>query len=312
MPKLIQSKVQYLRIVVTNSCNMSCRYCHKEGMEYINMEMHLEDIVKVVRGCYNIGFRKFKLMGGEPTARRDILNLVKAIREIADDIDLSMISNGLCDCYVFDKCFENGLNRLNISVHGWGKEHFINNTKCSEKQWSVFRKNIEKLAMENRINKVNYVIKKGNNEKDLMDLISWCSNKNLFIDILNLLYDKENKELSYLKYEMEEIEKMLHDNFEIVKKEIIDNPYSLPSTRYKLKSGGSVNLKTSELNKQNFLKACKTCKEYNYCTEGIKALRLSNNGIIQPCLFRKDNSFVIKESEDVFFEEKLLRYIQEL
>lgn len=106
----------------------------------------------------------------------------------APDTDISMISNGTASILYYDKLFSSGLDRLNISVHGWNEKYFLQNTLSNERLWKRFRDNLLTLLNENRISKLNYVIKKGVNEDDLFQLIcDLSSRENVRLDILNYL-----------------------------------------------------------------------------------------------------------------------------
>ena len=86
--------IDYLRISITDRCNERCLYCMPEGYkgwETTRDHLTAEEIIRVVRVAAGIGFRKFRLTGGEPLVRRDILDIVRGMKEIpgVDDIGLS-------------------------------------------------------------------------------------------------------------------------------------------------------------------------------------------------------------------------------
>ena len=65
--------------------------------------------------------------------------------------------------------------------------------------------------------------------------------------------------------------------------------------RISLVGGGTINMKVNKLNQCHFLKGCEHCGKKEFCNEGIAAIRLTNSGIIKPCLFRDDNCFDLIE-----------------
>ena len=155
-------------------------------------------------------------------------------------------------------------------------------------------------------NKLNYVLKKHVNERDLLDLIAWLSQyPNIRLDVLNYLTTNDKERC--LTYSMKDIEIFLDKNFGIINKKKIKNDFSLESIHVVLKNGVIVNLKTSELRNANFLKSCANCMEKEYCREGISAVRLCTDYKIQPCLFRNDNCFFIKPYFDQL-DSALLNY----
>ncbi len=282
--------IEYLRVVLTNNCNLSCSGCHKEGQEK-HVEIPSEKLIRIISCCINAGIKKVKFIGGEPTLRKDCLDLIIYIKEKYPYVDLSMISNGLADIDFYKKCLSSGLNRLNISVHGWNKEYFISNTNSHEKYWRTMKNNLTKLLSEELVNKVNYVIKKGVNEEDLFSLIDWISQfRGVRLDILNYLCLTSDVNANSYKYSMKEIESLLQMKYGILVKSDFKNPYSIDSENLLLSNRLNINLKTHELKDFQYMNACESCTIKNICTEGIAAMRLTTDMKLQPCLLRNDNS----------------------
>lgn len=304
-----KSNITYLRVILTNKCNLNCRGCHREG-QICHAEMNSFDLIKIVSSCIRIGIRKIKLMGGEPALRSDLFYIIRNIKNVDQTIDLSLISNGTAEIENYYKCFDEGLDRLNISIHGFSLDTFLINTKSTELLWGRVRNNLNALCSKNRINKINYVLKRGVNEHDLLELILWLSKyPGVLLDVLNYL--TTDYEEQHFTYGMGEIENFLEKNIGIESIEKVSNDFSLESTHITLKNGVTVNLKTSELRYANFLKSCAECKEKTFCTEGIAAVRLCTDYRIQPCLVRNDNCFSINPYCDNL-EYALLEYFNNL
>ena len=91
-------KIDYLRVSVTDRCNLRCRYCMpEEGIQLLNRGdiLSFEEITEVVRTAVDMGVTKVRLTGGEPLVRRGIVNLVGSIAEIQGLEDLTMTTNGI-------------------------------------------------------------------------------------------------------------------------------------------------------------------------------------------------------------------------
>lgn len=302
-------EIQYVRIVLTKKCNMSCVFCHQEGCEFFGDDLSTELLKDTVPKLYQLGFRKIKLMGGEPMLHSNISEIVSEIANMADDIDLSMVSNGTATIDEYMDLFNRGLNRLNISVHGWTEDYFVKNTGSSPCLLGIVKDNIKSLAAEQKLNKLNYVIQKNRNEKDFFEFIDYIKDFNVMVDVLNLLISPSNIQDRKLQYSFPEIIELLDKQWGIVDEKKVVNKYSLPSTRIILKNGCVINLKSTSLNSQRIFKACDTCVVRDYCVEGIKAIRITNNGILQPCLLRQDNILNIIEKPGI---EELERYFDGL
>lgn len=291
-----QEKVQYLRIILTNRCNLNCYYCHKEGIKEADNELTLHEIIQYTRVLYDVGIRKIKLMGGEPTLRNDLVDVISGIRKYAIDADISLITNGILIKDVAQEYIKAGLNRINVSIHGWNHQSFYRITQGSAGNLEMIKSSVLWLKKKQILTKINFVIQKGINEAELIELIHWCTKHKLTLDVLNMLYNsRTQEELKDYYYDFSEIKKLISTHFEIASVKIVENNYSLPSTRLVLKRGGQINLKTNKLNNEFAFNDCENCQEFKFCSEGIKAIRLTNRGIVKPCLFRDDNTFNLRD-----------------
>ena len=282
--------VTYLRILLTTRCNMRCVFCHREGVSSGEVDIDESVLVDAVGKMHELGFRKFKLMGGEPTLYPNLRTVVGMVRERIGSSDLSMISNGMAESALYEELLSSGIDRLNISVHGWAPECFSKITGVSDLVCDKVKHTIVCLAEKHLINKLNYVVRQGVNESDFFNLLDFAGEMNLMVDALNLLSVGDGTAVNGQYYSLSAIESLVRSRY--VVKEVLDvrNRCSLPSKLLKLANGACVNLKISELNRENVFNACSCCPVRKSCVEGIKALRLTPAGFLQPCLMRSDNT----------------------
>ena len=127
--------IDYLRISVTDRCNLRCVYCmpaggidlfeHREILSY-------EEIVRVVGIAAGLGVRKIRITGGEPLARRNVSRLVSSLRSIAGIEDISLTTNGtLLERYARELA-DAGLNRVNISLDSLRPDRYREITRGGE------------------------------------------------------------------------------------------------------------------------------------------------------------------------------------
>lgn len=284
-----EHNIEYLRVICTNTCNLNCDGCHKEGQS-AHSQFPWTEFYKITSACIKVGIKKVKFLGGEPTLYKDMLKLVRSLSDMFPNVDLSMISNGTASIKYYEQLKKNGLKRLNISVHGWGEQFFLENTGSDKYIWQLMRNNLYNLLSKGYVNKVNYVIKKGVNEKDLYNLIDWLKQfPNIRLDILNFLdLSISGKENPYY-YSMKNIENLLQKKYGIIQKSVYHNIYSIDSDNILLSNGLNVNLKSNELKNFNYMNICDDCSRRQQCTEGIAAMRLTTNMKLQPCLIRSDH-----------------------
>ena len=174
-------KINYLRISVTDRCNLRCTYCmpacgiklldHKDVLSY-------DEIIEVVNEAVLMGVDKVRLTGGEPLVRKGILYLVEEIGKIEEVKDFSMTTNGvLLDQFAGD-LMKAGIHRVNISLDTMNPERFKEITRVGNIE-DVFR-GIEaaKSAGMSPI-KINCVIQKSVNEKDAVEVNKYCEENDL-------------------------------------------------------------------------------------------------------------------------------------
>ena len=112
-------RLNYLRISITDRCNLKCIYCCPEGQVPLlpaGEILSFEEITEVARVAAELGVDKIRLTGGEPLLRRDILQLVAMLAAIEGVRDLSLTTNGLLLPKLARSLREGGLNRVNISL----------------------------------------------------------------------------------------------------------------------------------------------------------------------------------------------------
>jgi cyclic pyranopterin phosphate synthase len=177
-----------LRVSVTQRCNLHCPYCHREGEEkHANnplTEMTSEEIVRIVRVAVNLGMRRVKITGGEPLLRPDILNIVKGIAEIPGLKDLSMTTNGTLLSKYAEGLHRNGLKRVNVSIP----------TLDSEIYHKLMGGNLQDVlnGIEAAVKtgfkpvKLNMLILKGVNEKEIPKMINFASKSGTILQLIEL------------------------------------------------------------------------------------------------------------------------------
>lgn len=283
----MQNKITYLRVMLTQECNLSCAYCHREGVGRLENRLDARLAIKVIEACYMAGMRKFKFIGGEPTLCSDLPGIIGEISR--SDIDVSLISNGLFDQMFLTRCISAGLDRVNISIHAWNSPQSMALCGMSSEQLSVFFRNMEFLLNRKIISKFNYVFLRNADRAELFSIINWINARGQTLDILNVLYAREDSPLAAQYSDFSEIRHIIKQNYGIRRSAIYHNPHSLPSERLYLDEGGVINLKRFTLNTFHPFRSCGDCPSRHLCREGILALRLNPDAHLQPCLLRTDN-----------------------
>ncbi len=111
--------INYLRVSVTDRCNLRCNYCMPaEGIQLLRHEdiLRFDEIVDVISEAVKLGINKVRLTGGEPLVRREITTLVSMISKIPGIVDFSMTTNGILLEQFAKSLADCGLMRINVSL----------------------------------------------------------------------------------------------------------------------------------------------------------------------------------------------------
>ena len=111
--------IDYVRISVTDRCNLCCTYCMPEtGVNWLphGCILRYEDIIRLCRIFAALGIRKFKITGGEPLVRRDLPRLIRAIKDIPDAESVTLTTNGVALKDQLPALLEAGVDGVNISI----------------------------------------------------------------------------------------------------------------------------------------------------------------------------------------------------
>jgi GTP 3',8-cyclase len=163
--------IHYLRISITDHCNLRCMYCMPDEMSFLpNAELMQDDeIMSLVRLFASLGFDKFRLTGGEPTVRAHVVDLVREIRNIPGVKSLSMTTNGILFSRLAEPLAKAGLQRVNFSLDTLDSSKFNRLTRWGKLDdvWAGIRA-AEEVGLTPV--KINCVVVKGYNEADAVDL----------------------------------------------------------------------------------------------------------------------------------------------
>jgi cyclic pyranopterin phosphate synthase len=182
-------KINYLRISVTDRCNLRCVYCMPE--EGIKLFPHseiltYEEIIKIVKASRKIGIDKIRITGGEPLIRKNLPYLIEKINEIVGINDLAITTNGILLWKLLPQLKKAGLKRVNISLDSLKKDRFYKITKQDALDDVI--KSIEKCLEESIMPiKINMVVIKGINHDEIIDFAKITRNKPIIVRFIEYM-----------------------------------------------------------------------------------------------------------------------------
>lgn len=174
-------KINYLRISVTDRCNLRCTYCMPEcGVDLIRHQdvLSFEEILEVVKVSVGFGVDKIRLTGGEPLVRKGIVDLVEMIASVKGIKDFAMTTNGTLLEKFATPLKKAGLHRVNISLDTMDPDKFNTITRVGEIKDVLVGINAAKEAGLIPI-KINCVIKESPMEEDARMVAGFCHENDL-------------------------------------------------------------------------------------------------------------------------------------
>jgi cyclic pyranopterin phosphate synthase len=163
--------INYLRISLTDKCNLRCVYCMPEDMVFRPNHALMQDdeLMTLVRVFASLGFGKFRLTGGEPTVRQNIVEIVEAIAHTPGVRNLSMTTNGILLEKLAQPLADAGLQRVNVSIDTLDPARFKRITRWGslDQVWAGIQA-AESAGMTPV--KLNVVVVRGFNDDDVTDL----------------------------------------------------------------------------------------------------------------------------------------------
>ena len=192
-------EIDYARISITDSCNLSCHYCKSEEETDVN-QLSSDQLKIIVDVLDRLEFKKLRFTGGEPLLNPDIAQIIAYANSKENIKDVGLTTNGvLLDRYL-DDLVEAGLKRINISLDSLDKDKFLKITKSNALERVLA--NILAARKKGLIVKVNVVLMKGINDDEIADFLEFGRVNEVqfrFIELMPIGHNRhyiKNKQLS--------------------------------------------------------------------------------------------------------------------
>lgn len=168
-------KIEYLRLSVTDKCNMRCFYCmpkHFKGFEQPDNWLTFDEIERVIGAFAELGVSKVRVTGGEPLVRKNLNELVSRIKQLPGVDDLSLSTNAVLLSRHAQSLHEAGVSRLNISLDSLKPERFkeITGSELQPVLDGLMAAKAEGFAPI----KINMLAMKGINDDEFEDMVEFC------------------------------------------------------------------------------------------------------------------------------------------
>jgi GTP 3',8-cyclase len=266
-------RIEYLRISVTDKCNLRCIYCMpEEGLPWLRREelLSYEEIASIVRTMAGMGLRRVRLTGGEPLVRQDLPRLAGLISEIPGIEDLSLSTNAVLLAPVARDLRDAGVRRVNISLDSLVPERF----DAIVRRPGSFVRVMEGLEAAEEAGltpiKLNVVVIRGENDDEIQAFARLTRERPWHIRFIELMPTGANLELSAER--TVSCDEVLEQIRTIDALEPAEGPTGNGPARYYRFPGapGTVGVITP--------------MSHNFCDQ-CNRMRLTARGELRPCLF---------------------------
>lgn len=169
-------RIDYVRISLTDRCNLRCTYCMAEEMEFLPRRdlLTLEEVEALARHLVGRGVRRIRLTGGEPLVRRDVDQLIERLGGLhAEGLEeLTLTTNGTRLPQFARGLVDAGVRRINVSLDTLDPQRFAALTRRDA--FAEVMRGIEAAREAGLAVRINAVAMRGTNEAELPDLLAWC------------------------------------------------------------------------------------------------------------------------------------------
>lgn len=278
-------QINYLRISLTDKCNLRCMYCMPEGecnQDYVNSRMSIEEMDLIIRIFSEIGVEKIRFTGGEPLVVKDISKIIYNTSQINGIKDISLTTNGVFLEDKIDELKEAGLNRVNISMDTLKEDKYQEIT--GKGYLKKVQRGIEKCLDKGIVPvKINVVLMKNINSDEIDEFIKVTEEMPVDVRFIELMPIGVGAEL--------------FENHFISYKDIIQSHPSLIPEEHIKSSTAELYKSNKGIGRVGFITplSCKFCSECN-------RVRLTSDGSIKPCLHSEEEVNILSDIRN------LLRY----
>ena len=191
--------IDYIRISITDRCNLRCKYCMPDGIEFLPMKeiLTLEEIVEVCKIGAELGIYKVKITGGEPLVRKGCVELIRMIKEIPNMKQVTLTTNGVLLKKYAKDLYESGIDGINVSLDTLDREKYCEITGFD--RLSDVLEGMREVKKYEIPLKINAVLRKDATENDYFELVELARNEKInvrFIEMMPIGYGKNTETIS--------------------------------------------------------------------------------------------------------------------
>lgn len=223
-------KINYLRLAVTDRCNLRCFYCMpEEGLNWLSRAelMTYEEMLRACTLLVKMGIEKIRITGGEPFVRKDIMQLLTALSKLDGLKELSLTTNGVLTAPYVAELKNLGVTSVNLSLDTLDANRFFTITRRDE--FADVIATLDELLKHDIEVKINTVVMEGKNIEDIIPLVELTKNTSVSVRFIEEMpFNGDSHDYTGLKWDYVNILAHIRDKFPDIEK----LPDPLYSTSY--------------------------------------------------------------------------------
>ncbi|MFM9839202.1 MAG: GTP 3',8-cyclase MoaA [Cyclobacteriaceae bacterium] len=268
--------INYLRLAVTDRCNLRCFYCMpEEGIKYLPKKALLtfEEIERLVTMLAQMGISKIRLTGGEPFVRNDLMQLIRRIVEIDGIKDVHLTTNGILTAQHIPELKQLGIASVNLSMDTLDRERFKMITRRDE--FGKTRETLQSLLDHEIPVKINTVVMEGKNIEDILSLIELTKDQNVSVRFIEEMpFNGEGSHYASLAWTYKKILEHIKQEFPNIQK--VQDPENSTAYHYQIPEfKGNVGIIAAF--SRTF---CGTCNRIRITAQGVLKTCLYDDGVL--------------------------------
>lgn len=169
--------INYLRLAVTDRCNLRCHYCMPEhGLEWLSRSELLtyEEMLRLCGVLVRLGINKIRITGGEPFVRKDMMKFIAALSQLDGLKEINLTTNGVATARLVPELKKLGIRSVNLSLDTLDRERFFQITRRDELPHVL--QTLDSLLEHDILVKINAVVMDGQNAEDIIPLAKLTQN----------------------------------------------------------------------------------------------------------------------------------------
>ena len=290
-PQLIDSfgrQVTYLRLSVTDRCNLRCVYCMAEDMQFLNKKhvLSIEELAEVSAAFVELGVKKIRLTGGEPLVRKGVDQLLESMGQLAGLDEITMTTNGiLLERYLPD-LLDAGVKRLNVSLDALNKTTFTKLSRAD--QLDQVLDGLQSAKESGLKVRINSVILSDENQDQVLPLIDYAVANGFdiaFIEEMPLGQISSHNRFDTVTMN-DELSRLISSRYDLLEQDLGEAIHAGPA-RYQKIMGSDSRIGFISPHSNNF---CGACNRVRVTVQGQLLLCLGNeNAVDLKAQLRRDD-----------------------